>query len=95
VHYISGSGAAVASALTAATITTHPAKSLCLAMSAAVFAFIQTVIKPGKEAARYVRAYRHLEKKMAEYRLNPDINDRDLGQAESEAIGLLEREGNG
>jgi hypothetical protein len=95
VHYIAGSGAAVAAALTAASIKLSPQIidqriTLSLALAAAFFAFIETSIGPQKRATSFIKAYRHLEKAIAKYRYDPGAKDTDLGIAESEGIDLLE-----
>ena len=95
VHYVTGSGAAVASALTAAFIKKDAVLvdqriALTLAVCAAIFAFVQTAVAPQKKAGSFVKAYRHLEKAMAKYKYDPSVNDSDLGKAETEGIDLLE-----
>jgi sugar phosphate permease len=92
VHYVIGSGAAIASALTAASIKKNADQhiTLLLAVLAAIFAFAQTSVAPQKKAISFVKAYRHLEKAIAKYRYDEAAKESDLGRAESEGIDLLE-----
>jgi len=98
VHYTAGCGAAALSAISAANASavkvevgflTRP-ESIGVATAAAICAFILTAIAPQKTAKSFVDAYRHLEKSMALYRLDPSVDAVSLAKAEAEGLDLLE-----
>jgi sugar phosphate permease len=93
VHYTAGSGAAALSAVSAANSKVQfltGGQPLWIAIAAAICAFVLTTLSPQKTAKGFINAYRHLEKAMACYRLDPAVDVTSLGKAEAEGVDLLD-----